>query len=225
MYTLLYLKWITNKDLLFVLAQETLLNVMWQPGWEGNLGEETCTCMAKSLCSPAETITTLPIGYTQKWNEVLKKGHFKNEGRDLAITRPPQHTMPCFIYSRCSINICGKLSYTYSCWSDGANEAGWDKKIGSSLSAPKLFTAEKAFWNCFNSLLFVMSGRAEWQHKLLWLKTQAPCSLSPFLGFLKIVRYLLAWSLLLEDLAAFPEIIIFFLFYYACPMWHLYFNA
>ena len=37
MYTLLYLKWITNKDL--VIAQGTLLNVMWQPGWEGSLGK------------------------------------------------------------------------------------------------------------------------------------------------------------------------------------------
>ena len=27
----------TNKDLL--VAQGTLLNVMWQPGWEGSLGE------------------------------------------------------------------------------------------------------------------------------------------------------------------------------------------
>ena len=35
MYTLLYLKWITNKDLLY----RTLLNAMWQPGWEGSLGE------------------------------------------------------------------------------------------------------------------------------------------------------------------------------------------
>ena len=33
-YTLLYLKWITNKDL-----HMKLLNVMWQPGWEGSLGE------------------------------------------------------------------------------------------------------------------------------------------------------------------------------------------
>ena len=33
MYTLLYLKWI-NKDLL-----GTLFNVIWQPGWEGSLGE------------------------------------------------------------------------------------------------------------------------------------------------------------------------------------------
>ena len=37
MYTLLYLKWITNKD--YCIAQGTLLNVMWQPGWEGSLGE------------------------------------------------------------------------------------------------------------------------------------------------------------------------------------------
>ena len=36
MYTLLHLKWITNKDLL---QQGTLLNVMWQPGREGSLGE------------------------------------------------------------------------------------------------------------------------------------------------------------------------------------------
>ena len=36
-YTLLYLKWVTNKDLL--IAQGTLPSVMWQPGWEGSLGE------------------------------------------------------------------------------------------------------------------------------------------------------------------------------------------
>ena len=36
-YTLLCLKWITNKDL--CIAQGTLLNVIWQPGWEGSLGE------------------------------------------------------------------------------------------------------------------------------------------------------------------------------------------
>jgi len=35
-YTLLYLKWITKKD--HCRAQGTLLNVMWQSGWEGSLG-------------------------------------------------------------------------------------------------------------------------------------------------------------------------------------------
>ena len=38
MYTLLYLKWITNKNPLYI-AHRTLLNVMWQLGWEGSLGE------------------------------------------------------------------------------------------------------------------------------------------------------------------------------------------
>ena len=37
MCTLLYLKWITNKDLLY--TQGTLHSVMWQPGGERGLGE------------------------------------------------------------------------------------------------------------------------------------------------------------------------------------------
>ena len=36
-YTLLYLKWITNKT--YYRAHGTLLSVIRQPGWEGNLGE------------------------------------------------------------------------------------------------------------------------------------------------------------------------------------------
>ena len=39
MYTLLYLQWIANKVLLY------LFNVMWQPGWEQNLGENGYMCM------------------------------------------------------------------------------------------------------------------------------------------------------------------------------------
>ena len=62
MYTRLYLKWITNKDLLY--SKGSLLNVMWQPAGEGVLGRmDTCVCLAESLlCSP-ETITTLLIAY------------------------------------------------------------------------------------------------------------------------------------------------------------------
>ena len=37
MYTLLYLKWITNKDLLCSTVNSA--HVMWQPGWEGGLGD------------------------------------------------------------------------------------------------------------------------------------------------------------------------------------------
>ena len=44
MYTLLCLKWITNKDLLYSTGN-SLLSVMQQPGWEGSLGENEYTYM------------------------------------------------------------------------------------------------------------------------------------------------------------------------------------
>ena len=34
---------------------------------------DTCICMAKSLCCPPETITTLLVGYTQEQNKKWKK--------------------------------------------------------------------------------------------------------------------------------------------------------
>ena len=37
MNTLLYLKWVTTRT--YCTAQGTILNIMWQPGWEGSLGE------------------------------------------------------------------------------------------------------------------------------------------------------------------------------------------
>ena len=36
-YTLLYLKWITNKDLLCSTGSSA--QCLWQPGWEESLGE------------------------------------------------------------------------------------------------------------------------------------------------------------------------------------------
>ena len=44
----------------YYIARRTLLNVMWQPGWEGSLEKmDTSISMDVSLhCSP-ETITTL----------------------------------------------------------------------------------------------------------------------------------------------------------------------
>ena len=37
LYTLLYLKWIATGT--YCITQGILLSVMWQPGWEGSLGE------------------------------------------------------------------------------------------------------------------------------------------------------------------------------------------
>ena len=48
MYRLLYLKQIANKVL--CIEQETLLSVMWQPGWR-----RVCGRMAESICCPPET--------------------------------------------------------------------------------------------------------------------------------------------------------------------------
>ena len=68
MFTLLYLKLITNKD--YCIAHGTLLNVMWQPGWEGCLGRmDMCICIAESLRSSPGTITTLLISYTPIQNK------------------------------------------------------------------------------------------------------------------------------------------------------------
>ena len=45
MYTLLYLGWIFNKDLLYSIAQGSLLSIIQQPPREGSLGENGCMCM------------------------------------------------------------------------------------------------------------------------------------------------------------------------------------
>ena len=80
-YTLLYSKWIINKDILYSTWKST--HVMCQPGWEGGWGRmDTCMCMAESLCC-SETATTLPISYTpiqnnkfKVWKKKKKKGSF-----------------------------------------------------------------------------------------------------------------------------------------------------
>ena len=63
MYTPLYLKWITNKDLLY--SQGDLL--MLYGGLDGRKDwrrMDTCICMAEPFCCSQETITALLIGYT-----------------------------------------------------------------------------------------------------------------------------------------------------------------
>ena len=63
MYTMLYLKQITNKNLLY--THGTLLNVMCQPGQRGIRGRmDTCVCMTEYLQFSPETITMRLIIYT-----------------------------------------------------------------------------------------------------------------------------------------------------------------
>ena len=64
MYTLLYSKWTTNKDILYSTWNSAQGYVA---GWvlEGSWGRmDTCIYMAESLCCPPETIEKLLISYT-----------------------------------------------------------------------------------------------------------------------------------------------------------------
>ena len=61
-YTLLYLKWIANRDPL--IAQGTMRNVIGSLDGREMWGRmNTCICMAESLSCAPDTITILLIGY------------------------------------------------------------------------------------------------------------------------------------------------------------------
>jgi len=62
-YTRLYLKWITNKDLLYSTGNSAQCFVEAWMGRELWGRMDTCRRMAESLCCPLETIATLLIGY------------------------------------------------------------------------------------------------------------------------------------------------------------------
>ena len=70
MYKLLYLKWITNKDLLYSTGNSAQSYVAaWMAGGGGWGRRDICICMAESLgCLPA-TIITLLIGYIPMQNK------------------------------------------------------------------------------------------------------------------------------------------------------------
>jgi len=64
MYTLLYQKWITNKVLLYSIANPAQCYVVAGMGVGVCQRMDTCMCMAESLCCPPETITMFLISYT-----------------------------------------------------------------------------------------------------------------------------------------------------------------
>ena len=70
MYTLLYLKWVTNKDLQYSTGNSAQCYVA---AWMGVWGRvDTWICTAQPSCCSTETITTLLIGYTLIQNKKLK---------------------------------------------------------------------------------------------------------------------------------------------------------
>ena len=67
--TRLYLKWITNKDLLYSTGDSAQCYVAARTGGEFG-GEWVRLCTAESLHCPPETITTLLIGCTPIQNKI-----------------------------------------------------------------------------------------------------------------------------------------------------------
>ena len=105
MHTLLYSKWITNKDLLCRIWNSAQCHVAaW---WEWGLGENGCMYTAESLhCSP-ETTTVLLIGYTPIQNKKFKVWKIKKNS----------HSVHCelFIYDCKVPGIQGLLNKCYAC--------------------------------------------------------------------------------------------------------------
>ena len=62
MCTLLYLKWITNKDIMHRDLCSMLCGNLDRRGVWGRM--DTCVCVAESLCCLSEPVTMLLIGYT-----------------------------------------------------------------------------------------------------------------------------------------------------------------
>ena len=73
-YKLLYLKWITNKDLLYSTRNSgQCCAAVWMGGEFGGEWIHVCICMFESLHHSPETITTLLISYTSIQNKKLEK--------------------------------------------------------------------------------------------------------------------------------------------------------
>ena len=115
MGTLLYLRWIQTRS--YCITQGTLLEVMWQPGWEGVWGRiYTCISVAESFRCPPETITTLLVGYTPTWTKKLRKmilpEYVKYIWGDCRT---------CFLYL--------KIGVTWACWNHNEN-GPWERERG-----------------------------------------------------------------------------------------------
>ena len=81
MYSLLYLKWITNKDLLKSTGNSAQCHVAaWMGGEFGGEWIHVHVWLSPSLCCSSEIITTLLIGYTPVQNEAFLQKLFPGQG-------------------------------------------------------------------------------------------------------------------------------------------------
>ena len=73
MYTLLYLKWTTNKELLWSTGSSAQCYVAAWMGEERRGKRDSSIRMTEFLCCPPETVTALSISYTPIQNKKLKQ--------------------------------------------------------------------------------------------------------------------------------------------------------
>ena len=75
-YTLLHLKWITNKDLLYSTGNSAQCHVAAWMGGGARGRMDTCICVAESLrCSPEATTTSF-ISYAPIQNKFILKNQY-----------------------------------------------------------------------------------------------------------------------------------------------------
>ena len=106
MFTLLYLKWITNKDLLLVLEHRELCSMLCGSldgtGVWGRM--DTCIYMADFLCCSPETTTTLLISYTPIQNKTFQFKK-KKKGRDKYLPKVFRQLEEKNMASSCNKNL------------------------------------------------------------------------------------------------------------------------
>ena len=108
MYTRLYLKWITSKDLLHSTGNSAQC---YMTGWMGGefRGEwiRVYICMSESLCYASKTITTLLIGYLLILNKKLffKKNTNISYGKEVLL----------IIFKFINMHFAGERSSSRSC--------------------------------------------------------------------------------------------------------------
>ena len=194
MYTLLYLKWIINKDLWCSTWNSAQCYV---PAWMGGVAwrrTDTCICMAKSLhCSP-ETTKTLSISHTplqkRKLKEKKKKIYPSNTGGAEGIGLIPgqrakiRHTSRSKNQNTKQQQYCNKLNKDFK---NGPRQKKNNNKVLKKIKETHLAAVERPLSTCshllhcssFTSLITRTAVIGRWPAGISFLAFIIPFPASP----------------------------------------------
>ena len=108
-HTLLYLKWITNKDPPYSTWNSAQCYLAARMG--GAFGGDICMCMVEFFCYPPETVTTLLISDTLIQNKKFNKN--KKNDLETPLNVCVQHHLTCEFNSYWSCFTSVSLWMTY----------------------------------------------------------------------------------------------------------------